>query len=95
MVVSPSLCSLNKPIISVFPSNWFIEKTLPEGSFKIRANHEWNDAANWGFAEGQEFSSTGKLITSGGSKDIKIAAGKYRIFFNDITLEYAIIAVAE
>ena len=79
----------------VTPHNWFIEKTIPEGSFKIRANHEWNDAANWGFAEGQKFSSTGKLITSGGSKDIKIAAGKYRIFFNDITLEYAIIAVAE
>ena len=79
----------------VTPHNWFIETTLPAGEFKIRANHEWNDAANWGFAEGQEFSSTGKLITSGGSKDIKIAAGKYRIFFNDITLEYAIIAVAE
>ena len=79
----------------VTPHNWFIEKTIPEGSFKIRANHEWNDAANWGFAEGQEFSSTGKLITSGVSKNIKIAAGKYRIFFNDITLEYAIIAVAE
>lgn len=79
----------------VTPHNWFIEKNIPEGSFKIRANHKWDDAANWGFAEGQEFSSTGMLITSGGSKDIKIAAGKYRIFFNDITLEYAIIAVAE
>lgn len=79
----------------VTPHNWFIEKTIPEGSFKIRANHEWNNAANWGYAEGQEFSSTGKLITSGGSKDIKVSAGKYRIFFNDITLEYAIIAVAE
>lgn len=79
----------------VTPHNWFIEKTFPEGSFKIRANHKWDNAANWGFADGQEFSSTGKLITSGGSKDIKIAAGKYRIFFNDITLEYAIIAVAE
>ena len=79
----------------VTPHNWFIEKTFPEGSFKIRANHKWDDAANWGFAEGQKFSSTGKLITSGGSKDIKITAGKYRIFFNDITLEYAIIAVAK
>lgn len=79
----------------VTPHNWFIEETIPEGSFKIRANHKWDDAANWGFAEGQEFSSTGKLITSGGSKDIKVSAGKYRIFFNDITLEYAIIAVAE
>lgn len=79
----------------VTPHNWFIEKNIPEGSFKIRANHKWDDAANWGFAEGQEFSSTGKLITSGVSKDIKVSAGKYRIFFNDITLEYAIIAVAE
>ena len=79
----------------VTPHNWFIEKNIPEGSFKIRANHKWDDAANWGFAEGQEFSSTGKLITSGSSKDIKVSAGKYRIFFNDITLEYAIIAVAE
>ena len=79
----------------VTPHNWFIEETIPEGSFKIRANHKWNDAANWGYAEGQEFSSTGKLITSGSSKDIKVSAGKYRIFFNDITLEYAIIAVAE
>lgn len=79
----------------VTPHNWFIEETIPEGSFKIRANHKWNDAANWGYAEGQKFSSTGKLITSGGSKDIKVSAGKYRIFFNDITLEYAIIAVAE
>lgn len=79
----------------VTPHNWFIEKNIPEGSFKIRANHDWNDAANWGYAEGQKFSSTGKLITSGGSKDIKVSAGKYRIFFNDITLEYAIIAVAE
>ena len=56
----------------VTPHNWFIEKNIPEGSFKIRANHKWDDAANWGFAEGQEFSSTGKLITSGGSKDIRL-----------------------
>ena len=79
----------------VTPHNWFIETTIPEGNFKIRANHEWDDSANWGYAEGQEFSSTGKLITSGGSQGIKVAGGKYRIFFNDITLEYSIIAVAE
>ena len=79
----------------VTPHNWFIETTIPEGNFKIRANHEWDDSANWGYAEGQEFSSTGKLITSRVSQGIKVAGGKYRIFFNDITLEYAIIAVAE
>ena len=79
----------------VTPHNWFIETTIPEGNFKIRANHEWDDSANWGYTKGQEFSSTGKLITSPVSEGIKVAGGKYRIFFNDITLEYAIIAVAE
>ena len=79
----------------VTPHNWFIETTIPEGNFKIRANHEWDDSANWGYAEGQEFSSTGKLITSPVSQGIKVTGGKYRISFNDITLEYSIIAVAE
>ena len=79
----------------VTPHNWFIETTIPEGNFKIRANHEWDDSANWGYTKGQEFSSTGKLITSPVSQGIQVAGGKYRIFFNDITLEYAIIAVAE
>lgn len=79
----------------VTPHNWFIETTIPEGNFKIRANHKWDDSANWGYAEGQEFSSTGKLITSPVSQGIKVAGGKYRIFFNDITLEYSIIAVTE
>ena len=79
----------------VTPHNWFIETTIPEGNFKIRANHKWDDSANWGYAEGQEFSSTGKLITSPVSQGIQVAGGKYRIFFNDITLGYAIIAVAE
>ena len=79
----------------VTPHNWFIETTIPEGNFKIRANHKWDDSANWGYAEGQKFSSTGKLITSPVSQGIQVAGGKYRIFFNDITLEYAIIAVAE
>ena len=80
----------------VAPHNWFIETTLPVGGFKIRGNHDWNKGGNWGYTKDQEFTSTGKLFNDGGSGDIKIAtAGKYRIFFNDITNEYAIIAVAE
>ena len=80
----------------VTPHNWFIEKTLPVGGFKIRGNHDWNKGGNWGYTKDQKFTSTGKLFNDGGSGDIKIAtAGKYRIFFNDITNEYAIIAVAE
>ena len=80
----------------VTPHNWFIETTLPVGGFKIRANHGWNAGGNWGYTADQKFTSTGKLFNDGGSGDIKIAtAGKYRIFFNDITNEYAFIAVAE
>lgn len=80
----------------VTPHNWFIETTLPVGGFKIRANYAWNKGGNWGYTADQEFTSTGKLFNNAVSGDIKIAtAGKYRIFFNDITNEYAIIAVAE
>ena len=80
----------------VTPHNWFIETTLPVGGFKIRANHGWNEGGNWGYTADQKFTSTGKLFNNGGSGDIKIAtAGKYRIFFNDITNEYAFIAVTE
>ena len=80
----------------VTPHNWFIETTLPVGGFKIRGDHDWNKGGNWGYTEGQEFTSTGKLFNDGGSGNITIAtAGKYRIFFNDITTEDAIIAVAE
>lgn len=80
----------------VTPHNWFIETTLPVGGFKIRANHKWNAGGNWGYTEDQEFTSTGKLFNNAVSGDIKIAtAGKYRIFFNDITNEYAFIAVTE
>lgn len=80
----------------VTPHNWFIETTLPVGGFKIRANHGWNAGGNWGYTADQKFTSTGKLFNDGGSGDIKIAtAGKYRIFFNDITNEYAFIAVTE
>ena len=80
----------------VTPHNWFIETTLPVGGFKIRANYAWNKGGNWGYTADQEFTSTGKLFNDGNSGNITIAtAGKYCIFFNDITTEYAIIAVAE
>lgn len=76
----------------VTPHNWYIEKEIPAGGLKIRANHEWNNDANWGLDSNQEYTNTGKLISSGGSGNIPVPAGKYKIFFNDITLEYAFIA---
>lgn len=76
----------------VTPHNWYLEKDIPAGGLKIRANHEWNNAGNWGLAGGQEYANTGKLISDGGSQNIPVPAGKYKIFFNDITGEYAFIA---
>jgi len=57
---------------------------MPDGGFKIRANGEWNDAANYGFetAGTAEVDHVYALICGGGSKDITLAAGTYDIWFD-------------
>ena len=57
---------------------------LPAGGFKIRANNEWNDAANYGLAAAGsvEVDHVYDLVCSGGSGDMKIAAGTYDIWFD-------------
>ena len=57
---------------------------MPDGGFKIRANNEWNDAANYGFeADGTaEVDHAYDLICGGGSKNITLVAGKYDIWFD-------------
>jgi len=57
---------------------------MPDGGFKIRANGEWNDAANYGFkAEGNaEVDHVYELICGGESKNITLAAGTYDIWFD-------------
>jgi hypothetical protein len=61
---------------------------MPAGGFKIRANNEWNDAKNYGLsaAGNVEVDHAYDVITSGGSGDMKIAAGTYDIWF-DLTNE--------
>ena len=55
-----------------------------DGGFKIRANGEWNDAANYGLsATGTvEAGKSYDLICSGGSGNMNIKAGVYDIWFD-------------
>ena len=81
-------------LTQVTPHNWYKANVeIPEGGFKIRADHKWRVDGNWGFAENQNYESKGTLITSGGSGNIPVPAGTYNIYFNDITGAYAFVEV--
>ena len=55
-----------------------------DGGFKIRANGEWNDAANYGLAAAGavEAGKSYDLICGGGSGNMSIKAGIYDIWFD-------------
>ena len=57
---------------------------MPDGGFKIRANGEWNDAANYGLeTKGDvEVDHVYDVITGGGSGDMVLVAGTYDIWFD-------------
>ena len=58
---------------------------MPDGGFKIRANGEWNDAANYGLENGKgnvEVDHAYDVVTGGGSGDMVIVAGNYDIWFD-------------
>jgi hypothetical protein len=64
----------------------FVAKNIemPAGPFKIRANNEWNDAANYGLASAGDVvvDHVYDVITSGGSGNMNLAAGTYDIYFD-------------
>lgn len=55
-----------------------------EGAFKIRANNEWNDAANYGLetAGAVEVDHVYDLICGAGSNNMTLTAGTYDIWFD-------------
>ena len=67
-------------------ANLFVAKNveMPDGAFKIRANNEWNDAKNYGFAAAgtAAVDHAYDLICGSGSKDITLVAGTYDIYFD-------------
>ena len=64
----------------------FVAKNIemPAGPFKIRANNEWNDAANYGLASAGDVvvDHVYDVITGGGSGNMNLAAGTYDIYFD-------------
>ena len=76
----------------VAPHNWYkAEVEIPAGDIKFRADHKWDGGGNWGYGDG-DFKSKGTLV-NGSNSNIKIPAGKYNVFFNDITCAYAFVEV--
>jgi hypothetical protein len=57
---------------------------MPDGGFKIRANGQWVDTANYGLekAGAVEVDHVYDLVCSGGSGDMTLAAGNYDIWFD-------------
>ena len=57
---------------------------MPAGSFKIRANGQWVDTANYGLekAGAVEVDHVYDLVCGGGSGDMTLAAGNYDIWFD-------------
>ena len=57
---------------------------MPDGGFKVRANGEWNDAANYGLEKAGpvEVDHYYPVITGGGSGDMTLKAGNYDIWFD-------------
>lgn len=69
----------------VTPHNWLLkEMELTGGEVKIRANDAWDMA--WGELDITE-QNYGVCSSAGGCGNLNVAAGKYNIFFNDITGE--------
>ena len=57
---------------------------MPDGGFKIRANGQWNDDANYGLekAGAVEVDHVYDLVCGGGSGDMTLVAGNYDIWFD-------------
>lgn len=76
----------------VTPHNWYKANVeIPAGEIKIRAEHAWDQGGNWGYGDG-DYENKGTLV-NGSNNNIKMPAGTYNVFFNDITCAYSFIEV--
>jgi len=79
--------------------NWYCTFTQEaDGMLKLRANHDWDYGVNWGYGSDGDWTVSdadwAKVCTNNGG-NIKLPAGKYRIYINDITNQVSIISVTE
>ena len=78
---APDITMYTTPTADLFAAK---NVTMPDGGFKIRANGEWNDAANYGLqtAGPVEVDHVYDVVTGGGSGDMSLTAGTYDIYFD-------------
>ena len=66
------------------PHNWYVQIKLDaDTELKLRADGDWAD--NWGAEDGLDLSKNNYFDSKYNGGNIKVAAGEYTIFFNDIT----------
>lgn len=71
--------------------NWFCNDFVveEETEFKFRANGGWD--ISWGANDGRVLSKDNYFGTAEAGGNLKIAAGKYDVYFNSLTYQYCII----
>ena len=73
----------------VAPHNWYVNTTITaDCEVKFRADNAWT--ISWGSGMDLADQNYGTADINGGN--MKIAAGTYDIYFNDITTEYVFVA---
>jgi hypothetical protein len=92
----------NAPDITLYETSTeglFVAKNveMPDGGFKIRANGEWNDAANYGLESTGpvEVDHVYDVISSGGSGNLELVAGTYDIWFDLTNLKVYIMTLGK
>ncbi len=76
-------------LTQVTPHNWYAKVTIAaDGALKFRTDANWT--ANWGADQNIADVYYGKGVSDGAN--ITVPAGTYRVFFNDITGDFAFIA---
>ena len=75
------------------PHNWYVKYTLDsESELKFRADHDWT--TSWGTTKADKDKTIGDIYSlSPGQENIKVAAGTYEFYFNDITGRFSIVKV--
>ena len=79
--------------VATAPHNWYGRGTIAEDTeLKFRANHKWD--VNWG-GDGSASIDEEKYYLKPGGENIKVPAGTYDFYLNDITGNWSIAKVVE
>lgn len=74
------------------PHNWYVDITIAsDGSLKFRSAENWDDG-NWGGNGSVNIGETNYGTAVFGGGNINVPAGKYKVYFNDITGQFLFLA---